>query len=222
MSERMDRRREERRNRILDEAERLIAEKGVSGMTMEDVAKAADVAAGTPYLHFRNKNTLCAAAIARLHRQAADAEAERAAACITGSEKLLAYRKAMADFIVENPDRWKVIRQLKYVDLADAEDENVAELLRLHSQSIQLVAGFYRQGIEEGSIRPDLDPVPAAIFTFQALMLASDLPPIEKAMLQMNDVSPEQWLRATNDLLTMATHGRRPDSAHKRDNGKIQ
>lgn len=47
MSERMDRKKAEKHTAILDAAERLIVKKGHRMMTMDDVAKEADVAKGT-------------------------------------------------------------------------------------------------------------------------------------------------------------------------------
>jgi len=206
MSERMDRKREERRNRILDVAEAMMASKGIGGMTMEDVAREADVAAGTTYLHFKNKNALCAAVLARLFKQVAIAEAEQASSSNTGSEKLLAYRKALAGFLLRNPEKRQILHQLRLIDLTDTRDENVLELITQFNYSVQLVAQFYRDGIEEGIIRPDVDPVPTAIFMCQALVTSADLPPLVKAMLRLNDIAPERWAEVTGGLLTMATH----------------
>ncbi|MEN6291755.1 MAG: helix-turn-helix domain-containing protein, partial [Methanobacterium sp.] len=67
MSERMERRKKERKNEIMDVAEKMIAQKGVQGMTMKEVAEKVDVATGTLYVYFKNKNSLCAAVNARIN-----------------------------------------------------------------------------------------------------------------------------------------------------------
>lgn len=218
MSERMDRKREERRVKILDVAEKMIATRGISGTTMEEVAREADVAAGTTYLHFKNKNALCAAVLARLLREAAATEAEAAAPCKTGSEKLLAYRKALAGFMAENPEKRDALRQLRRIDFS-ATDAEVLELVKEYNRVVQLVAGFYREGMEEGAVRPDLDPVPTAIFLQLALMTATDLTPLLKAVLQLNDIRPERWAAVTDDLLTAATHTPQPKPEPKSGKG---
>jgi AcrR family transcriptional regulator len=222
MGERMDRKKEERRNRILDVAERAMATKGVNGMTMEEVAREADVAIGTQYLYFRNKNSLCAAVIVRLLRQVGETQIREAARFNTGSERLLAYRTALYDFIVMNPMRWKAIRQMRAMDLSDDSDENVKELLTLFNRSVQNVAQYYRDGMEEGAIRPEVDPVPAAIFLVQAMVNSVELSPLGKAMLRMNEVDDTRWQKATNDLLTMATHtpGRKEGSMRRTGKAK--
>ena len=217
MSERMDRKREERKNRILDVAEQMIAAKGIDGMTMEDVAREADVAAGTTYLHFKNKNSLCASVLARLLREATATEAKAATSCNTGSEKLLAYRKALAEFLLQNPGKREVMRQLRRIDFSAVDDPEVIELVKEYNRVVQIVAGFYCEGIEEGAIRPDLDPVPTAIFLQLALTTASDITPLLKTVLELNDIEPRRWARVTDDLITMATHTVRPTDQSARE-----
>lgn len=46
------------RERLLESARRLFAEKGLRGVTTHDIARRAGVAAGTYYLHFPDKRTL--------------------------------------------------------------------------------------------------------------------------------------------------------------------
>lgn len=53
----------------MDAAEKIIAENGFRALTMDQVAKEADVAKGTVYLYFKNKNSLCAAVNAKLNKE---------------------------------------------------------------------------------------------------------------------------------------------------------
>ena len=48
----------ETRNRILDAAERVFGESGVSRTSLEDVASAAGVTRGAIYWHFKDKSDL--------------------------------------------------------------------------------------------------------------------------------------------------------------------
>lgn len=56
----------ETRNGILDAAERVFAERGVSGTSLEDIARAAGVTRGAIYWHFRNKGELFSAMVNRV------------------------------------------------------------------------------------------------------------------------------------------------------------
>ena len=56
----------ETRNRILDAAERVFSERGVSRTSLEDVAHAAGVTRGAIYWHFKDKSDLFAAMVNRV------------------------------------------------------------------------------------------------------------------------------------------------------------
>ncbi len=60
---RRERRKGETRSRLLDVAERLFGEKGFEATTVEEIAEAADVAKGTFFNYFENKNALIFAVV---------------------------------------------------------------------------------------------------------------------------------------------------------------
>ena len=60
---------EEKKKVILDAAEKLILEKGITNVSMEKVAMEADVATGTLYLYFKNKSNLLAVVNSRLNHE---------------------------------------------------------------------------------------------------------------------------------------------------------
>ncbi len=57
---------QETRNRILDAAEHLFSERGVSRTSLEDIAQAAGVTRGAIYWHFKDKSELFAAMVNRV------------------------------------------------------------------------------------------------------------------------------------------------------------
>ncbi|MFE9748578.1 TetR/AcrR family transcriptional regulator [Saccharothrix saharensis] len=59
------------RDHLIDAATRLISERGTAGLTVRDIARAADVAVGVLYNHFADKEELLALA---LHRHVRDVE----------------------------------------------------------------------------------------------------------------------------------------------------
>jgi AcrR family transcriptional regulator len=210
MSERMERRKEARRNQILDVAEKMVVDRGIDGMTMDDVAREVDVATGTLYLYYKNKNSLCAAVSVRLQKRVNAIVLERVPLYRKGAEQARAAAVTVIEFAQANPDWWKAIKALRALDFDDTEDMNVAELLALDDQMIQLLTQCYRDGIALGELRPDLDPVAAAIFLRQAAMDSFDPTPRMKAMLRLHGIDREHWLDATRDMIVMATHLKKP------------
>ncbi len=62
-STRSERRRSRRRQEIIDAARQIIAKKGLSGLTVQDVTEVADMAVGSFYTYFPSKEALIEAAI---------------------------------------------------------------------------------------------------------------------------------------------------------------
>lgn len=62
-SSRSERRRRRRRQRLIDAARQVIATKGVANLTVSDVTETADVAVGSFYTYFADKNELIEAAV---------------------------------------------------------------------------------------------------------------------------------------------------------------
>ena len=57
-AERREREKEQRRNDIIDAAERVFFNKGLENATMDDVAEHAELSKGTLYLYFKSKEEL--------------------------------------------------------------------------------------------------------------------------------------------------------------------
>ncbi len=55
-ADRREREKEKRRNDIIDVAEKLIFSKGYENVTMDDIARETELARGTLYLYFKNKD----------------------------------------------------------------------------------------------------------------------------------------------------------------------
>src|SRR5258708_26907957 len=72
--------RQQRAERILDAATRLLLRWGYRKTTIDDVAREAGVGKGTIYLHWKDKNKLFSAAIWRASRQASEDMLRRVAA----------------------------------------------------------------------------------------------------------------------------------------------
>lgn len=88
VAERRKEEREERRNLILDAAERVFHHKGLDAATMEDVASEARLGKGTLYLYFRNKDDLRLAMTSRRQEALLQSMAAAHADARTGLDEL--------------------------------------------------------------------------------------------------------------------------------------
>ena len=234
MSERMKRKKEERRNEIMDVAEKIIAKKGVQGMTMKDAAEEADVAIGTLYVYFKNKNSLCAAVNARISRQMRVIMEEKSASCSNACKKIKATIDVVFEFREKYPDKWCAFKELLLLhydtgningiysnnesnldinDFQNISDENIRDLLIEDKKMSQLMKDIYKQGIQEGCIRSEIDLMPTIIFMRMALFMALEPLPYAQRMLEAENVDPEHFLEVVLDLMRQAV---RPPPSEKR------
>ena len=234
MSERMERRKKERRNEIMDVTEKIIAQKGVRGMTMKEVAEEADVAIGTLYVYFKNKNSLCAAVNARISKQMRVIMEEKSAGCSNACKKIRATMTVVFEFREKYPDRWSAFKELLLLnydtgnisrdygssghnpdiyDFQDISDENIRDLLMEDKKMSQLMKGIYRQGIQEGCIRSEIDLIPTIIFIRMALFTALEPIPHTQRMLEAENIDPEHFLEVVLDLMRRAV---RPQSSEEK------
>ncbi|HJQ75613.1 MAG TPA: TetR/AcrR family transcriptional regulator [Gaiellaceae bacterium] len=106
---RFDRRRERTRGQLLAAATRVLAEKGLHGTKIADIAAAADVGVGTFYLHFPDKETLFDAVVDETVR-ALKATVDAARAKAKGPlAQIRAANVAFFHFAQENREVFKIV-----------------------------------------------------------------------------------------------------------------
>ena len=103
---------ERRRNNILNAAEKLFFFKGYDNVSLNEIAKEADLGRSTVYLYFENKEELFFAIVLKgtqiLHQMIMN-ETEKAK---TSLEKLAAFRKTYYEFANDYPDYLKAYNYL--------------------------------------------------------------------------------------------------------------
>lgn len=202
----MERKKAQNKRLILDATEKLIAEKGIGQLTMNKVAEEVDFAIGTIYLYFNTKESLFAAIYARINKEINQAIKNKMDLYQTGSEKVVATGTALMEFTISNPQKWKVGIELYHEQFEDAQDPNVQDLLNAVNEMIHILADAYQQGIDEGSIHADLDPVSAAIFSRMAFINAFALTSEQKMLLELNKISPKHYHSFAWNLINRSTH----------------
>jgi AcrR family transcriptional regulator len=145
----------DRRSAILDAAITVIARRGVRGLRVEQVAAEAGVAVSLIYYYFDNRNGLVRATLEHANERAASTVRPTDGATVTGRERversLLAELDA-GDHVRDTSVVWGEV-------LASAVFEpDLREQLREASRTwSELVADTIAEGVEDGSVRGDVD-----------------------------------------------------------------
>lgn len=152
-----DRYMEERRQEILDAARRVFVDKGYDNATMNDIAAAADVSAGSIYRYFENKRDLIAAAANACVEEDLEVWSTELPDGITPGEAFVALGEQTAnDFASEGRTDECVLRLESY--LACYRDPELRErIVPRMEESVRLLEGFVRRAQESGELDSSLD-----------------------------------------------------------------
>jgi AcrR family transcriptional regulator len=164
ISERKEREKEQRRNEILDAAEKVFFSKGVWAATMDDVAEAAELSKGTLYLYFKNRDELYYGITGRGLAILNDLFKKAVEKGRNGLEKTFLIGTAFLQFSQEHTDYFNA---LSYYEIKDVDFSNASSMAcqcdAYGNEAIGLLIQAIRTGIEDGSIRKDVDPFNTAI-----------------------------------------------------------
>jgi AcrR family transcriptional regulator len=149
-----------RREAILEATAAIIAERGLSGLSMTGVAKQAGVAPALLYYHFGNREALIRGA---LHHAADRGPSINLLRATDGQSGLDAVRAALLAEFDDNPAVrnlnviWNDVGAMAAIDPSMRED--LAQVIAAWDNAVAV--GVLR-GLADGSIRAGLDPVAVA------------------------------------------------------------
>ncbi len=163
-AERREREKEQRRESILDAAEKVFFSRGVKEATMDEIAGAAELSKGTLYLYFKSKEDIYFGINHRALRILRGMFETAMAAPVPGVEKTREIGRAYYEFSQKYPDYFEA---MMHFDAEVTRPDEVGSVgIECHREGMAvlgLVAESVRQGIRDGSIRGDLDPMRTAI-----------------------------------------------------------
>lgn len=107
--ERKEREKEQRRNDIIDAAEKVFFSKGFDNASMNDVANEAEYSKGTLYLYFKSKNELCLAILLRSLKLIKKLFLKLSSSPETGLSKLNQVAEFFLKFTQEHPQYYQVL-----------------------------------------------------------------------------------------------------------------
>jgi len=183
-----------------------MAKKGYWDMTMDEVAEDADVAKGTIYLYFNSKEALCAAVIARIIADMNVIIRERLNGVEGGMPRINATVGAVIEWNATHSDKARVLDNVMTLKFKDTADPNVREYIDQMDEQLQIIREGYELAIAEGTIRPDLDPLPAVIFLRMAFWVAMNPFPSHEVLMAQSGIDHEQLVNSALDLIRHATH----------------
>jgi TetR/AcrR family transcriptional regulator len=201
--ERKEREKEHRKEEILDAAQKVFFERGLTTATMDEIADTAELSKGTLYLYYSSKEDLYLAVMMR-GMQALHETYEQ----ITNSnasivEKIIRYNDSYVEFFHSNRKFFRMFPFLQNPQFHKQVSEEMKESCGTKNQKMwKMVIDLLKQGMEEGILREDLNPVEVGIILWSsstALLIRGDSEgPVWKEKL---NVDFDHTLEVCNTLL---------------------
>ncbi|GAB4279769.1 MAG: TetR/AcrR family transcriptional regulator [Marinilabiliales bacterium] len=168
IAERKEREKEQRRNDIIDAAEKVFFTKGFESSTMDDVAEKAELSKGTLYLYFSSKEDLHYAIVLRGMEKIYDLIIKDYDESLCGADNLLEMAKAYVRFSNEYTYYFNAIMRFGAGKIDKIDDEKKQRILGESSPLIFLI-NVIEKGQKDGSIRNDIDAPELAVILWSQM-----------------------------------------------------
>lgn len=159
IAERKEREKLQKRQNIINAAERVFFSKGYDTTKMEDIAAEAEFSKGTLYLYFKSKEELYLEIVSRAERILYDLFEKAMVDEPNGLYRVRAIGEAFMKFYVEYPEYHSALMYDQAKEAIPSEIdicETIHEDNKKHANKLLVEA--LQLGIEDGSIRADINP----------------------------------------------------------------
>ena len=207
IAERRERDKRQRRDSIVDAAEKLFFARGFASVSVDEIAAAAEISKGTIYLYFKTKEEISIEVARRGARLLMDMSRAAVDAAPTGREKVRSLGRALLAFYERHPDHFKTLfyqhRGASCRSAAARDGDPLIEALiedrrKLHDFGV----GVVREAIADGSVRPDVDPVKATLILVGMIIgLIRMVSVEEKALLKRFHVTGSDLIKEAFELM---------------------
>jgi AcrR family transcriptional regulator len=167
--------RKNQREKILEVAEELFIEKGIEPVTIADIAAASRLTRATIYKYFANRKEIAF----EIFKTIISGWHERDKREVwshpgNGYQRIEKFLTSFCDYLLQFPKETRFVAEFNYLYAKEWPTSQVLETLQQSlNEDRHLVVKSVRQGIADGSLRPDLDPalMVAAIYNLNSSLL---------------------------------------------------
>lgn len=163
-TDRKEREREQRRNVIIDATEKLFFSRGFDNVSMEDIAKEVELGKGTLYLYFKSKDSLFFAIVFRRWKDLGERITEKVSHGKNGFEKIQMMIQCLIEYARENADYSNMFTTFWPQLSLRMSEEDAKTMTEISTKYMPRVHKDVMEGIEDGSVRNDLDPMLLGIY----------------------------------------------------------
>ena len=158
LEERRKREKEGRRKAILKAARKLFFEKGLQSITVENIAKVAELSKGTVYLYFNSKEEIYAqillddidkfnSSLSTIFRKDESA-----------AEMLKQFANVYISFFLNDRELFRILMTfMLHTDHLNFSEELTLQLIQTTNRPINIIEQIFQKGIDRGEFLPDIN-----------------------------------------------------------------
>jgi len=214
ISDRRQREKEQRKTVIIDAAERLFFSRSYEDVSMDEIAREVELNKATIYLYFKNKETLFATIVLRGIRILKEKYTECMEKQVPGVVKVFLMGQAYYQYSQEYPD---YLRMIHFYGSERFSKENpcTAEIGKGYGTCRMILRDAIREGIDDGTIRADLDPFLTSMYLMISFMNILSMENKWKLVIEAEGFSYEHFAREFFRFITPAISS--GEESHKMD-----
>lgn len=158
LEERRKRERDNRRNAILKAARRLFFEKGFKSVTVESIARKAELSKGSIYLYFNSKEEIYSQIlltdIERFHEHFTDLLKNPTSA----SDALIRFAKIYVDLFLNDRELFRILMTfMLHTNNMNLPEELNNHIIKSTNRNMSIIEEIFRYGIEQGEFPPTIN-----------------------------------------------------------------
>ena len=205
---RKQREREQRRNEIINAAEKFFFERGYDDVTMDEIADEAEVNKALLYYYFKNKEALFFAVDLRGVRILHELYVKCANLDVNGYTKIKSMIQSLFEFSKDYPNYFRIYRYAGTERFQMSDNEDAKEILDLTTGIWRLMVEAILQGMKDGTIRKDVDPVEMSIYINVMSMSALNIDIGFKLILEARGIHQDKFWKDLQRFLDPAITNR--------------
>lgn len=200
---RRERERLVREEEIIHAAAKVFGQKGFEGASMDEIALEAQFTKRTLYLYFENKEELFFAAATLGFKKLFSYLEKSSQGGLTGFDKLVQGSKGYYCFYKDFPETLRLIGEVGQVKKKVGEGSpRLKSLMQIDNELFQFTAKTIQEGINDGSIRDDINAVKATFsIIFMMTGFFNQLSVTGETFMGHFALEPEDFSSYSMDLL---------------------
>jgi AcrR family transcriptional regulator len=197
--ERKEREKQQRRNDIIDAAERLFFKQGFENVSMDQIARESELAKGTLYLYFKSREDLHYSIVNRVLEMLSKVLQRDFNEAANGAENLINLGKSYIEFSQKYPDHIRAIMMFDSSKFDKLDSNQSLKILESDSPLMFLIQ-IIRKGQLDGSVRTDISDREIALILWSHLASVLELVTLRLPLVRALEVDEKELLNKQFEL----------------------